>query len=78
MEGNSLTERIRQWPAGVKSYVKDLQTEMHRVTWPNRKQVQATTLVVIVTVFGFAAYFFVIDTLFLRTIGKLFDVFTKQ
>ena len=39
---------------------------------------QATTLVVIVTVFVFAAYFFVVDSIFLRVIGKLFQVFTKQ
>ena len=36
---------------------------MRRVTWPNRKQVEGTTVVVIVSVFAFAAYFAVVDTL---------------
>jgi preprotein translocase subunit SecE len=78
MEGNSLAERIRQWPVGVKAYVGELQTEMRRVTWPTRKQVEATTLVVIFTVFAFAAYFFVIDSLIGRSIGKLLTAFSRQ
>ena len=31
------------------------------VTWPNRKQVEGTTAVVILSVFAFAAYFAVVD-----------------
>jgi preprotein translocase subunit SecE len=50
---------------------------MRRVTWPTRKQVQATTAVVIVTVFMFAAYFYVVDRLVSGTIGKVFQVFTR-
>ena len=34
---------------------------MRRVTWPSWKQVRATTVVVIVAVFAFAAYFAVVD-----------------
>jgi preprotein translocase subunit SecE len=78
MEGNSFGEKVRQWPGKVKSYVQELQMEMRRVTWPSRKQVQATTAIVVVTVFAFAAYFAVIDSVFTRAIGKLFSVFTKQ
>ena len=50
---------------------------MKRVTWPSWKQVRATTGVVIVAVFAFAAYFAVVDTLVGRFIQKLFDTFTK-
>jgi preprotein translocase subunit SecE len=77
-ESNSLVERARHWPGDVKSYFQDLQMEMRRVTWPSRKQVQATTVVVIATVFGFAAYFAVVDSLFSRTIGKLFESLSGQ
>jgi preprotein translocase subunit SecE len=77
-ESNSLVERVRQWPGSVKSYFQDLQMEMRRVTWPTRKQVQATTVVVIATVFGFAAYFAVVDTVFSRTIGQLFETLSGQ
>ena len=70
-------EKFRQWPAKIKDYFNELQMEMRRGTWPSRKQVQATTVVVIITGFGFAAFFLVVDTFFTRTIGKLFDVFTR-
>jgi preprotein translocase subunit SecE len=71
-------DKVRQWPLAVKNYVQELQMEMRRVTWPSKNQVRATTVVVIVTVFGFAAYFAVVDTVFARLIGKLFQVFTRQ
>jgi len=51
---------------------------MRRVTWPSRKQVRATTVVVIATVFAFAAYFAVVDTLIGKAITKVFQVFAKQ
>ena len=50
---------------------------MRRVTWPNSKQVRATTGVVIGTVFAFAAYFAVVDFLVGRGITKLFSVLAK-
>lgn len=76
-ESNNLVERAKGWTAGVKTYVEELQLEMRRVTWPARKQVIATTTVVIVSVFAFAAYFAVVDTLVGRGITKLFDYLTK-
>jgi preprotein translocase subunit SecE len=75
-EGNFL-QRASTWPIGVKNYFEELQTEMKRVTWPSWKQVRATTIVVIVAVFAFAAYFAVIDEIFLNLINKLFNAFTK-
>jgi len=77
MPGKSLPEMVvARWNA-FKEFLKDLHAEMRRVTWPNRKQVRATTLVVIVTVFAFAAYFAVVDLALGRTITKVFDLFTK-
>ncbi len=77
MDGNTFGEKLRQWPADVKNYVQELQMEMRRVTWPTRKQVQGTTLVVIVTVFAFAGFFFVVDSAFSNLIGKIFSLFTN-
>jgi preprotein translocase subunit SecE len=50
---------------------------MRRVTWPNSKQVQSTTIVVIATVFAFAFFFEVVDTVIMRTVTKFYDVMTK-
>jgi preprotein translocase subunit SecE len=77
-EKSNWIDGVRQWPVRVKEYVQELQAEMRRVTWPNRKQVQSTTVVVIVTVFMFAAYFAVVDSFFTATIGRLFNTFAKQ
>jgi preprotein translocase subunit SecE len=78
MEGNSLIARASQWPAATKNYFEDLQQEMRRVTWPSWKQVRATTTVVIVAVFAFAAYFALVDLVIGRGITRLFDYFAKR
>ena len=77
MESMGLTEKVGRWPAATKEYVQELQMEMRRVTWPNWKQVRATTLVVIIAVFIFAAYFFVVDNIIAQLITKLFNAFAK-
>src|SRR6476469_9280180 len=51
---------VKQYVQSTKDYVNDLKLEMKRVTWPNRKQVEGTTAVVIFSVFAFAGYFWVV------------------
>jgi len=68
---------VKQWVQQLKDYVNELRAEMRRVTWPNRKQVQGTTAVVIISVFLFAGYFFVIDRLLEAGELRLFNYFTK-
>jgi len=77
-ETKTLGSGILSWPTKVKDYVQDLQMEMKRVTWPNWKQVRATTTVVIIAVFVFAAYFYVVDLIVGRGINKLFSAFTAH
>ena len=76
--GNSLVEKAKQWPVEIKDYLQDLQTEMRKVTWPSRKQVESTTAVVVVTVFAFAAYFAVIDSVIAQLIAKIFTIAAKH
>ena len=61
MEGSNFLESVKSWPTRTRDYVNELKLEMRRVTWPNRKQVEGTTVVVIFTVFAFAAFFAVVD-----------------
>jgi preprotein translocase subunit SecE len=70
-------ETFKEWPTATKNYIAELQNEMKRVTWPSSKQVQATTAVVILTVFAFAAFFEVVDSIILRTITRFYEVMTK-
>ncbi|HEY1937285.1 MAG TPA: preprotein translocase subunit SecE [Candidatus Angelobacter sp.] len=53
--------KMSQYPARIKSFLSDVRNEMRKVTFPNRREVQATTTVVIITVILFGIYFFVID-----------------
>jgi preprotein translocase subunit SecE len=76
-EEQSLTQRATSWPAEVKDYFDELHLEMKRVTWPPWKQVRATTLVVIVAVFAFAAYFMVVDAVVDAGINKVFKTFSR-
>ncbi len=76
-DARDFMQRAASWPIGVKNYFEELQAEMRRVTWPSWKQVRATTLVVIIAVFAFAAYFAVVDQIFASLINKLMSAFTK-
>lgn len=69
---------IAAWPGRIKEYFDDLKAEMRRVTWPNKKQVQATTAVVIVSVFLFAAYFAVVDLVLGRAINQIFQTLARR
>jgi preprotein translocase subunit SecE len=68
---------IKVWAQNTKDYVGELRAEMRRVTWPNRKQVEGTTAVVIIAVFLFAGYFAVIDKLLEAGEFRLFSLFSK-
>jgi preprotein translocase subunit SecE len=74
---NDSLEKIKVWPTAVKDYYNELKLEMRRVTWPNRKQVESTTVVVIVTVFAFAAYFQIVDQILASSITKITHVFAR-
>jgi preprotein translocase subunit SecE len=68
---------IKSWPERVKSFYNDVRTEMRKVTTPSRKDVQATTSVVLIAVFLFGLYFWVIDNVIGRGVDYLFRFFTK-
>jgi preprotein translocase subunit SecE len=73
----STLEAMKLWPEQTKNYIEELRQEMRRVTWPSRQQVQATTLVVILTVFAFAAYFKLVDEVIARTVTRLYSELSK-
>jgi preprotein translocase subunit SecE len=74
MGEGSFTERMKSWPQRIKAFYSDVRTEMKKVTAPSRKEVQATTVVVIITVFLFGAYFWVVD----NTIARIIDVVIRH
>jgi preprotein translocase subunit SecE len=67
----------KNWFERTKDYINELKLEMRRVTWPNRKQVQGTTAVVIFSVFLFAGYFEIVVSILSRGVTAVFKIFTK-
>jgi preprotein translocase subunit SecE len=74
---DSFSGRVKSLPERIKAFYNDVRTEMRKVTTPSLKEVQATTAVVIVTVFLFGLYFFIVDNLIGRGVDLLFRTFTK-
>lgn len=66
----SLAE-MGSWPTKTKTFIDDVKAEARRVTWPNRKQIQATTVVVLITVFFFGAYFGILDWAFNYVVRRI-------
>ena len=61
----------------VKEYIESLKKEMRLVSWPTRPQVQATTAVVIGTIFAFAAFFWIVDMAIGQAVTKVFQVLSR-
>ncbi|MEO6922327.1 MAG: preprotein translocase subunit SecE [Bryocella sp.] len=59
-------------------FLKDVRTEMHKVVTPDRADVQSTTIIVIVVVFLFAAYFELVDLTLGRGIDQILLHLTKH
>jgi preprotein translocase subunit SecE len=51
---------------------------MRKVTTPTRKEVEATTVVVIITVFIFGVYFWVVDGVIGRSLDWVFKYFSTH
>jgi preprotein translocase subunit SecE len=76
-DAKAIAGGVAGWPSAIRDYYDELKQEMRRVTWPNMDQVKATTVVVILAVFAFAAYFAVVDLVLGRGITEIFRVLTK-
>ena len=70
-------DRLKSWPERTKSFYNDVRTEMRKVTAPSWKEVQATTAVVVITVFIFGVYFFIIDNVIQKGVTFLYSYFGK-
>ena len=52
---------IAGWWANSRTFLTEVRNEMRRVTWPSRREVQATTIVVLLVAAFFGVYLFVVD-----------------
>ena len=54
----------------------DVRTEMKKVTAPSFKEIQSTTIVVIITVFIFGLYFGIVDWVLSESLERMYKYFT--
>jgi preprotein translocase subunit SecE len=71
-------DRLKAQPQKAIEFLKDVRSEMRKVVAPTRAEVQSTTTIVIITVFVFAGYFFVVDTVFGQGVTRLIQFLTKH
>ena len=60
---NPLDKAMDTWKEFTR-FLSDVRAEMRKVVTPSRKEVQATTTVVLVAVFLFGLFFFIADWIF--------------
>ena len=59
--GGRARESVTGWWGRSRRFLAEVRNEMSRVTWPSRREVYATTLVVILTSMFFGVYLYGID-----------------
>ena len=53
--------KIFEYPKKAKTFLVEVRSEFKKVTWPPKKEVYGTTIVVIITVFFFGFYLYGLD-----------------
>ena len=66
------------WIGRSRVFLAQVKNELERVTWPTRKEIYATTLVVILTSVFFGLYLWSIDLVLTRLARALFATFGAQ
>jgi preprotein translocase subunit SecE len=59
----------------LKSFFTDVRLEMKKVSWPTRKEIVGTTVVVLFAVFFFGFYLGLLDVGFAHLVQKIFHIF---
>ena len=57
----NLFEKLGKWFRGIIEFLKDTRKELNNVSWPSRKEVTGTTIVIIAAVFFFGFFLFLVD-----------------
>ena len=63
---------ITAWWTNARTFLAEVRNEMRRVTWPSRREVYATTLVVLLTAMFFGVYLWGLDLALDRIVRWIF------
>jgi preprotein translocase subunit SecE len=66
---------IGAWWGSTRTFLSEVRNEMRRVTWPSRKEVYATTIVVILTSAFFGLYLWGLDLALSSIVSGIFEMF---
>ena len=73
--GGRARESVTGWWGRSRRFLTEVRNETGRVTWPSRKEVYATTIVVIMTSIFFGVYLYGIDVVLDRIMAWVFRTF---
>jgi preprotein translocase subunit SecE len=75
VRGTEGARGIKGWWDNSRLFLTEVRNEMRRVTWPSRKEVYATTIVVIITTSFFGLYLFALDIVLNWAVNWIFRTF---
>jgi len=70
-----MLEKLKNLPQKAIRFLGDVKSELKKVTWPSKKEVYGTTIVVIVAVFFYGFYLFLVDSVLQVMIRRIFSFF---
>jgi preprotein translocase subunit SecE len=73
--GGRARDSVTGWYGRSRRFLAEVRNEMGRVTWPGRKEVYATTFVVILTSIFFGVYLWGIDLVLTSAMSWIFRSF---
>ena len=69
---DTVREAPGNWWNRLRAFLSEVRQELKRVTWPSRREVYATTIVVILTSLFFGLYLFLVDLVLSTGVNQLF------
>ena len=73
--GGRARESVSGWWGRSRRFLTEVRNETGRVTWPSRREVYATTVVVILTSIFFGVYLYGVDLILNAIMGWLYTRF---
>ena len=74
--GNIFVKLVK-WFRKIIEFLKDTRKELNNVSWPGRKEVTGTTIVVIVAVFFFGFFLFLVDFILSNGMNFIRDLVSR-
>jgi preprotein translocase subunit SecE len=71
-------EKLKKWFVGILDFLKETRKELNNVSWPSRREVTGTTMVVIAAVFFFGFFLFVADVIVQFGMNNIMRAFSAQ